>query len=283
MKNRCLFFGGIFFSLLSSLYAIDLPADEFVSGWRRFEATMVFAHKDLYGYIDGGAELFFEFGFSDLQVQRYRCGERELSLDVYQMTGPDAALAIYLAKKGEEQPVPNLPGRNTGGDYQITALKGRFFVQVNNQTGEAENFPIMVKLMHALLQQVPAESARDWFLDLPSDRIPGSELLIAGPYSLQMIYTLGQGDVLQLAGKQYGVCVETFDEQGFRYTMIRVAYPDEAAAVAALAHLVAHLDEYLVVIQSKEDLLSFRDYQNQYGRVVRMKNVLELRLHLPSL
>jgi hypothetical protein len=84
---------------------------------------MVLAQKDMYGYIDGGAELFFEFGFSELTVQRYRCGERELSLDLYRMTGPDAALAVYLAKKGEERPVPGVEDRNTGGglaDHGVT-------------------------------------------------------------------------------------------------------------------------------------------------------------------
>ncbi|NLP10948.1 hypothetical protein GX408_11200 [bacterium] len=261
----------------------EWPGDEFAPGWRRYQAPMIFAAKDLYGYIDGGAELFFEFGFSELTVQRYRCGERELSLDLYRMTGPDAALAVYLAKKGEERPTPGVEDRNTGSDRQITALRGRWFIQVNNQSGEPDNFSAMIRLLQGALQQIPLEAPQDWLRDMPADRIPGSELLVAGPLSLQMVYTLGEGDILQLQGNHFGVCVERPDGEERRSVMLRVDYADTAACRAAFAHVQANLDAYLVKLAADEDWFTFRDYKNEYGRVVRSGRVLEIWLNLRRL
>lgn len=259
------------------------PGDEFAPGWRRHQAPMLFAAKDLYGYIDGGAELFFEFGFSELTVQRFRCGERELSLDLYRMTGADAALAVYLAKKGEERPVPGVEDRNTGGDWQITALRGRWFIQVNNQSGEPDNFPVMIRLLQAALQQIPLEAAQEWLRTMPADRIPGSELLVAGPLSLQMVYTLGEGDILQLGGRLFGVCVEMPDGEQRRSVLLRVDYADTTACRAAFMHVRANLDAYLVKLAENEDWFTFRDYKNEYGRVARCGGILEIRLNLSRL
>jgi len=84
----------------------EWPGDEFAPGWRRYQTPMVFSAKDLYGYIDGGAELFFEFGFSELTVQRYRCGERELSLDLYRMTGRMPPWLSIWQKRGRNGRCP---------------------------------------------------------------------------------------------------------------------------------------------------------------------------------
>jgi hypothetical protein len=260
--------------------ASDLPPDDWVAGWRRDGSPLSFTRQDLYGYIDGGAELFFEFGFSDLLVQRYRCGNREVSLELYQMTGPDAGLAVYWAKRGRETLVPGIQEPHTGGEYQITVLKGRYFVQANNQSGEAENLPVMIKLLQWLLPRLPAESAQDWLQKLPVNRVAGSELLVAGPYSLQMVYTLGEGDVLQLAGGLFGVCADVAEGLKHKRTLVRVEYPTEEAACAAMANVQNNLDEYLVKVRASRDSLTFKDFNNEYGRVVRSGSNLELNLHL---
>src|SRR5512146_1704116 len=75
-----------------------LPADGFAGGWKKAEAPKRFTQADLYGYIDGGAELFLEYGFEQLTVQKYRNGADEFTVEAYRMTDPAAATGIYLMK-----------------------------------------------------------------------------------------------------------------------------------------------------------------------------------------
>jgi len=262
--------------------AIDLPGAGFHPGWKPAGKARIYAAKNLYGYINGGAELFLEFGFTGLTVQRYGRGEEELSLDLYEMVSADAALAVYLAKKGEERPVAGVTGRSTGSAWQIAVLKGRHFIQLTNLSGEESHLPAMVALLQALLASLPDEPARDWLAGMPAERIPGSELLVAGPYSLQMIYTLGEGDLLQLGGRVMGVAFEQPGAEGKRTACLRIFYPDTTAARAAYAHATANLDSYLSPVYAASDTLLFEDYKQEYGRIVRCDSTIRIELHLPQ-
>ena len=48
-----------------------LPADGTPPGWQRKGAERLFAGAALYQHIDGGAELYNQFGFDRLVVQDY--------------------------------------------------------------------------------------------------------------------------------------------------------------------------------------------------------------------
>ena len=86
-----------------------LPAGGFVRGWEADGPPRVFIEKDLFNHIDGGAELFLEFGFAKLRVQPYSGEKAELVGELYEMTGPAAALGIYLMNAGRETPWPEIP------------------------------------------------------------------------------------------------------------------------------------------------------------------------------
>jgi hypothetical protein len=56
--------------------------------------------EDLFNHIDGGAELYLEFGFERLRIQAYTYGKAEISLEVYEMTGPASALGVISSRRG---------------------------------------------------------------------------------------------------------------------------------------------------------------------------------------
>lgn len=78
------------------------PSESAAPGWKKVENLRVFSREDLYGYIDGGAELFLELGFDQLTLQKYRNGASEFAVEIYRMTDPAAATGIYLMKCGKE-------------------------------------------------------------------------------------------------------------------------------------------------------------------------------------
>ncbi|MCJ7587849.1 MAG: hypothetical protein MUQ00_08130, partial [Candidatus Aminicenantes bacterium] len=53
------------------------PAADFAPGWSLGD-KLVFVKGNLYDFIDGGADLYLEFGFERVLVQRYKNGEAEL-------------------------------------------------------------------------------------------------------------------------------------------------------------------------------------------------------------
>jgi hypothetical protein len=258
-----------------------LPPDRFCDGWTKSEEAQKFVKDDLYGHIDGGAELFHEFGFDDLTVQRYMKDDSELSLELYRMTDPEAALGIYLAKKGKETALPGIVARNSGGRFQLSAIKAEWFIQVNNFDGDSANVPVMTELAIAFLKSVPDKRPHTPINLLPEKGlVKGSELLVRGEYSMQPVYTFGKGDVLQLRGKVLGAVGQyrAPDKSGF--TMMIIPYPDTNSALAAFKNLLAGLDQYLEVQEKWDRGFIFKDYRNMYGIVQLDGATLESKVNL---
>jgi hypothetical protein len=282
MRRKNVVFRGLLLAL-AMLAAAGPPArgEGIPAGWVLDPQALRFVGKDLYGHIDGGAELYFEFGFVSLLVERYRNGEKELIVESYRMESPEAALGIYLATCGDARPVGLIGERNAGGRYQVSAVEGDLFVQVNNPPGDETILPIMVLIAKETLTGARPGGDAAKLLDLlPLEyRVAGSERLIRGPYALQSIFTFGEGDILQLKGRVFGVAA-SYKMGEETVTWIRVPYPSAESAKAAFAHLVKNLDPYLEIIRSDPDRLLFKDYREKYGEAYPADKILEIRVNL---
>lgn len=259
----------------------QVPDNNFIEGWTKSDPLLIFVGNDLYGHIDGGAELFHEFGFNDLLVQRYADGGQEIDLEVYRMTEPEAALGIYLMKCGRETPVEGIAARSSGDRYQYTIVKGNCFIQVNSFSGDEALQPVMTALAKQMLQLIADDRPADLFTHLPPDSlVPHSERLIRGPYALQPVFTFGEGDVLQLGGRVFGVLGKYADADDSVYTQIVIPYPDSGRAASAYQNLVKNLDPYLKVLGKTESSFIFRDYRDRFGSAEISGTVLTLRVNL---
>lgn len=267
----------------SLLSAVVMPGDEFHPGWKKSDRLITFTRADLYNYIDGGAELFLEFGFEKLYIQRYRSGENELSLEIYEMESPEAALGVYLAKCGQETPVEGLAVRNSGEESQFTILRERYFIHINNFEGQKGLLPVMVALARAALQSLPPDRPITLLDHLPGENlIKNSERLIRGPYALQPIFTFGEGDILLLEGKVFGVVGNYRDGKGNITTRIIIPYPDETRARVALHHLQQNFDPYHKILETGPSGFVFIDYQQKFGQVELKANILDIHINLPD-
>lgn len=257
---------------------LPVPEPGFAAGWAKAGPLRTFTGQDLFNQIDGGAELFLEFGFARLRLQAYAKDKAELTLNAYEMDGAAAALGVYLMKMGRETPFPEIGARNSSEEAQMTMVKGRYFVQVDNLGDEPAPRAEAAALANAFLAGVADETVRTPLELLPAGGlVAGTERLIRGPYGLQPYFTFGEGDILSLGGRVFGALGLYRTPAGAGHTRLIVPYPDEAAAAAALAHLKANLDPYLKVTADRADGFDFVDYQSKKGSVARSGAVLDFR------
>jgi hypothetical protein len=260
-----------------------LPPDGFLEAWRREPAPRVFEGADLYGHINGGAEVFLELGFDRLDVVRYDSDGGAVEVERYRMTDPTAALGVYLMKCGSEHPDPALAARNTASPLQLQMVRGSDYVIVSSLRPEEDLGQSLVAFARSIAEQIPEERGQDPFAILPTaGRVAVSERVVRGPFTLEPLYTLGEGDVLQLRGERTAVAAEYEGADGQRSTRIVAAYGDAAAAGRAFAHLVSNLDPYLEVLSSGNDRLVFKDYRERFGVVELDEQWIKLHVDLVS-
>ncbi len=257
-----------------------LPADNAIAGWKKIDAPKRFVQADLYGYIDGGAELFLEYGFVQLTVQKYRNGADDVTIEAYRMIDPAAAVGVYLMKAGKETPVAGFRERHTANKYQILYCRGPYFVIVNNLSGKEALVPVGVKFAAAVASKLPvAAPVPELRMLPPAGLVPGSARLVRGAYGLQSVYTLGDGDILQLGRKLAAVSGDYKTAQG-AYTLIVADYDDATQAMRAFEYLKKNLDSYLKVVEQKPDRFVFQDYSKKFGVASLAGKRLEIRVKL---
>jgi hypothetical protein len=258
-----------------------IPGPGFAAGWTKAGPLKTFTGQDLFNQIDGGAELFLEFGFVRLRVQAYARGKAELTLNAYEMEGPAPALGIYLMKMGKETPFAEIQARNSAEEVQMTIVKGRYFAQVDNLGDSPASRAEAVAVANAFLAGVADETAATPLDLLPAEgKVPGSERLIRGPYGLQPYFTFGEGDILSQGGRIFGALAEYRMPDGTSFTRLIIPYPNAAAAIAALAHLKANLDPYLKIVGDRPDGFDLVDFQNKKGSVTISGAVLDIRFKI---
>lgn len=106
-----------------------LPQSGEVQDWTKHRPLQRFAGEDLYEYIDGGAEIYHEYGFVQVVVQDYTGGDgKSVSVEIFEMTSPAAAYGIYTFKtsaKGKRIPLGNDAQL---ADYYMNFWKGPYLV-----------------------------------------------------------------------------------------------------------------------------------------------------------
>ena len=271
-----------FLLVLPAMGVTEWQPDRLPEKWSVQEPPRVFLENDLYGYINGGSELFLEFGFERLTATRVSGPEGQLTVDAYRMSDPVAALGIYLAKCSPESPLPGMELRNSGDRYQLGLLMGQHFIFITNTSGDPALLPVMKQIAADLPAAWATVEAR--LPEIPEEGlVPGSIRLARGPYALQPVYTLGDGDILNLAGTGTLAVIADYRTQDSTRTEIRVQYPDSEKAREGFHRLVDGLDTYLDIVFSGEKRLVFKDYAGKYGIAQRIDNQVTIGVHLDAI
>ena len=107
------------------------PVSGAVAGWEKTGDTRVFAAKDLWQYIDGGADQYLQAGVVSTGTSDYKYqGELEAVVDVYTMG--NAAGARKILDSGQTNDAQKVQVGDAGIAYEqsVTFRKGPYLVRI---------------------------------------------------------------------------------------------------------------------------------------------------------
>jgi hypothetical protein len=91
--------------------------------------------KALYGYIDGGAELYREYGFVRMAMQEVSLRGTQYTVEIFRMKDELAALGIYSVSRGDGEGVDSLGSYSCLSNYQVLWASSVYYVRVLNGSG----------------------------------------------------------------------------------------------------------------------------------------------------
>ncbi|UCH82980.1 MAG: hypothetical protein JSW50_10970 [Candidatus Latescibacterota bacterium] len=108
-----------------------LPQGDETGGWVPAGDAEIATGEDLYLVINGGAEIYHEYGFEAAVFQSYqRADAGSVNLEIYEMSGPAAAFGMYTFKTGREGTAIDLGNDGWLESYYLNFWKGNFVVTV---------------------------------------------------------------------------------------------------------------------------------------------------------
>ena len=133
----------------------------------KFSSSRTFSGESLYGYIDGGAELYLEYGFSVVSVTEIEYMHGKYKTEIYKMNGPEEAFGIFSVSKYRCQDMPALSEFTCRTKYQLQICKGPYYISIINGTGTKTD-----SIASVTIGKIITDKIRDEEIDL-SSYLPG--------------------------------------------------------------------------------------------------------------
>jgi hypothetical protein len=134
-----------------------LPADGAAPGWSRDGEPQEYAGEDLYAYIDGGAEIYQEYGFRRIILQDYKnASGKSVSLEIFEMETPAAAYGMFTFKRSGSGKSVTVGAGDELESYYLNFWKGRFLVTLTGFDGSADTIDGLKALAGSVDTRLPA-------------------------------------------------------------------------------------------------------------------------------
>lgn len=130
----------------SELSSCEITRDDYFNG------------KSLWGYIDGGADVYLEYGFSRLHLQEVRFKNSRIKLEIYQMKDPQAAFGIFSISRFKCSSMDSALSFSCISDYQAQASLGSYYISAINENGTKEEKAFCTRLLQIVAGKIKGDS-----------------------------------------------------------------------------------------------------------------------------
>lgn len=114
----------------------------------------VFNGSSLFGYMDGGAELYLEYGFSAARISDVDYGGEKYKTEIFKMNGPEEAFGIFSASRFKCRSTPPLSHFTCMTRYQLQVCSGQYYISIINRSGNKIDSIASIRIGDALVKKI---------------------------------------------------------------------------------------------------------------------------------
>jgi hypothetical protein len=106
-----------------------LPDPQELKDWKKERPSELYMGEDLFQYINGGAEIYHEYGFVQVLVQDFSSRNgRSVSIEIYEMEAQEAAYGIYTFKSSSSGQAVDFGNEGRLEGYYLNFWRSNFLV-----------------------------------------------------------------------------------------------------------------------------------------------------------
>jgi hypothetical protein len=266
-------FSAILFSISLIAFSSDIkdimPAQS--GKWKISDSVRVFAGDELFTYIDGGAEIFIEYGFVKVATVNYaNPANEQLQAEIYEMADSAAAYGAYtFYLNGEGKPLKvGLSGMFI--DYYAVFVKGNYLVVLSASNSSASLYNDCAMLSETIAKKINANYSKPLLVSTieKSGIASGYIKYLEGNIGLSNVYKF-------IPGKAFSF-KEAVSFKSDQSLIILMKFADKETAVANLNSALEKMKDANkeTTFSKTEDGFNFIDYKPNFISVSDYKNFI---------
>lgn len=178
-----------------------LPSTGEAGEWERDGSPQEYSGDALYEYINGGAEIYHDYGFKQVVVQDFKDRNgNSISLEIFEMEDTESAFGIYTFKtRSEDKKVP-LGSDGQLSDYYLNFWKGNLLATITGFDEDEKTIKGLLELARAVDAKIMISGERPRLVSvLPEEGLfPTSIKYFQGNLGLYNSYPFFTKDVFHL-------------------------------------------------------------------------------------
>lgn len=120
----------------------------------KISSLRTFNGPSLFGYINGGAELYLEYGFEFASTAEIEYMGSRYKTEIFGMTDPEAAFGIYSVSKFRCPASPDISEFTCQNKYQLQICKGSYYISIINRTGSSTDSVASINIGKAIAGKI---------------------------------------------------------------------------------------------------------------------------------
>lgn len=254
-----------------------------LAGWRLDGKPQYAVGDDLFTLINGGAEIYHEYGFKQAVIARYTDGKgRSFNLELYEMADDDAAFGVYTFKIGNNGKQFKLGCENQLEDYYLNLRKGRYVLTLVALKTDPVTIDAMVAAARKIAGVIKQNSTSPLLVSKLKKSIEDGLSIkqlkyFKGHLALYNFYSFDTRDLFQL---QEGVAVE-FNE----FTFFVFKYSNESSSAKSFSNArtilkendrykqIKAVDNSKFAMRDEDGLASTMERRGEYLFILQSRNI----------
>ncbi|MBI5114902.1 hypothetical protein HZA56_00350 [Candidatus Poribacteria bacterium] len=183
-----------------------LPSAADLDGWQPEGKSRTYSGEALFEHIDGGADIYFEYGFVTLVTQHYAKADTTLSLEIYCMKDAPAAFGIYSYNRHPSLSPVEIGDKGVIHPNGLYFWKAKYYVDIR-QAGPAtvanEDFVALAKAIEKKIGTTAAplgSTPPEVMESLPAkDMVSRSEVFARGKLGINNQVYVAEEDLFGLS------------------------------------------------------------------------------------
>jgi hypothetical protein len=114
-----------------------------------------FDGNSLWGYINGGADIYLEYGFDKLFLQEIEIDQYKFKIEHYKMSNLESAFGIYSVSHYRCDEKTQLVKYSCISQYQIQCAASDYYISIINTNGSKEEQELSNEIFEKVVSKIP--------------------------------------------------------------------------------------------------------------------------------